>query len=246
MITIHIIGDSTASIKLDEKRPEHGWGELFHLYFNDKVTIKNYAKNGESTKSFKDRGLFSEARKNFRSGDYLIIQFGHNDSKIIDPEKFTEPLSTYQDNLKYYVDEARKLNVEPIIFSSISRRYFISEKVLEKRTVGLYPYAAKNFAKNYGVKFIDMYKHTYKLYRYLSDKNSKKMYMHLLPNTYENYPDGLTDNTHLNGYGAKVIASLVAEHLLKSRQTKVLHPYILKDKLLRKIDVKRTLNAKRL
>ena len=246
MITIHIIGDSTASIKLNEKRPEHGWGELFHLYFNDKVLIKNYAKNGESTKSFKDRGLFSEARKNFKSGDFLIIQFGHNDSKIIDPEKFTEPLSTYQDNLKYYVDEARKLNVEPIIFSSISRRYFISEKVLEKRTVGLYPYAAKCFAKNYGVKFIDMYTKTYKLYQYLSDTNSKKMFMHLLPNEHVNYPNGLVDNTHLNGYGARVIASLVAESLLRSKQTASLKPYILESKLLRKIDIQRTLNAKRL
>ncbi len=246
MITIHIIGDSTASIKLDEKRPEHGWGELFHLYFNDKVTIKNYAKNGESTKSFKDRGLFSEARKNFRPGDYLIIQFGHNDSKIIDPEKFTFPLSTYQDNLKYYVDEARKLNVEPIIFSSISRRYFICEKVLEKRTVGLYPYAAKNFANNYGVKFIDMYKNTYKLYKYLSDTNSRKMFMHLLPNEHINYPNGLIDNTHLNNYGARVIASLVAQSLFKSKQTSALKPYILESKLLRKIDIQRTLNAKRL
>src|SRR5690554_7829805 len=132
MVTIHIIGDSTAANKEANKRPEHGWGECLHMFLKDSIQVKNYAKNGESTKSFKDRGLFSEARKNFRSGDYLIIQFGHNDSKIIDPEKFTEPLSTYQDNLKYYVDEARKLNVEPIIFSSISRRYFISEKVLEK------------------------------------------------------------------------------------------------------------------
>jgi lysophospholipase L1-like esterase len=246
MIAIHIIGDSTASIKLDEKRPEHGWGELIHVYFNQDVVIKNYAKNGESTKSFKDRGLFSEAVKHFKPGDYLIIQFGHNDSKIIDPEKFTEPISTYQANLKFYVDEARKLMVEPIIFSSISRRYFISEKILEKRTVGLYPYAAERFAKNYGVKFIDMYSNTYKLYEYLKDTNSRKMFMHLLPNTHKNYPNGLTDNTHLNNYGARVIASLVAENLYRSKQTKDLKPYILKSKLLRKIDIQRTLNAKRL
>src|SRR5690554_5442132 len=102
------------------------------------------------------------------------------------------------------------------------------------------------FAKNYGIIHINMYRHTYKLYGYLKDSLSRKMFMHLLPNTYENYPDGLTDNKHLNGYSAKVIASLVAKHLLQSRQTKSLHPYILKDKLLRKIDVKRTLNAKRL
>ena len=227
MVTIHIIGDSTAANKEANKRPEHGWGECLHIFLKDSIQVKNYAKNGESSKSFKDRGLFEAAKKHFKAGDYLIIQFGHNDSKIIDPEKYTTPLDTYQTYLKYYVDSAKQLGVIPIIFSSISRRYFISEKVLEKRTVGLYPYAAKNFAKNYGVKFIDMYKHTYKLYRYLSDKNSKKMFMHLLPNTYENYPDGLTDNTHLNGYGAKVIASLVAERLLQSRQTKSLHPYIL-------------------
>lgn len=246
MITIHIIGDSTASIKLDEKRPEHGWGELIHVYFNQDVAIKNYAKNGESTKSFKDRGLFSEALKHFKPGDYLIIQFGHNDSKIIDPEKFTDPLSTYQDNLKFYVDEARKLKVEPIIFSSISRRYFISDKKLEKRTVGLYPHAAKEFANNYGVKFIDMYTNTYKLYKYLRDSNSSKMFMHLLPNAHKNYPNGLIDNTHLNGYGASVIASLVAESLYNSKQTKDLRPYILESQLLRKIDIQRTLNAKRL
>ena len=246
MVTIHIIGDSTAANKEANKRPEHGWGECLHMFLKDSIRVKNYAKNGESSKSFKERGLFEAAKKHFKAGDYLIIQFGHNDSKIIDPEKYTIPLDTYQTYLKYYVDSAKQLGVIPIIFSSISRRYFISEKVLEKNTVGAYPDAAMHFAKNHGIIHIDMYRHTYQLYGYLNDSVSRKMFMHLLPNTYENYPDGLTDNTHLNGYGAKVIASLVAEHLLQSRQTKSLHPYILKDKLLRKIDVKRTLNAKRL
>lgn len=246
MTTLHIIGDSTAANKAANKRPEHGWGECLHMFLKDNIQVKNYAKNGESSKSFKDRGLFEAAKKNFKAGDYLIIQFGHNDSKISDPEKYTTPFDTYQSYLNYYIEACQQLGVTPIIFSSISRRYFISEKVLEKNTIGAYPDAAMCFAKNHGVKYIDMYRHTYQLYGYLKDSLSRKMFMHLLPNTYENYPDGLTDNTHLNGYGAKVIASLVAERLLQSRQTKALHPYILKNKLLRKIDVKRTLNAKRL
>lgn len=245
-MTIHIIGDSTAANKLPEKRPEHGWGEFLHLYLTDDVKVSNHAKNGESTKSFKDRSLFLDASKTFKSGDYLIIQFGHNDSKVIDPEKLTDPLSTYQENLLFYVNEATKLGVTPIIFSSICRRYFMNSNKLQKDNVGMYPYAASMFAKNHQVKFIDMHAHTRYLYEYLSDELSSRMFMHLKPNTYENYPDGLTDNTHLVGYGGMVIASLVAERLYKSKQTKELKEKLLPNKFLRKIDVKRTLNEQRL
>lgn len=241
-MTIHIIGDSTASIKLDEKRPEHGWGEFLHLFLMKDVQIMNYAKNGESTKSFKDRKLFLEVTKNFKKGDYLFIQFGHNDSKVIDPEKYTQPFGTYQANLKYFVDKANEHDVTPIIFSSISRRYFVSDKKLEKHTIGLYPKAAMWFAKNHDIKHIDMYTKTHKLYTYLTDDLSKRMFMHLLPNEHPNYPLGLIDNTHLKENGAKVIASLVAESLYKSKQTKAFKHLVLKDQLYRKVDIKRQLN----
>ncbi|WP_162146831.1 rhamnogalacturonan acetylesterase [Acholeplasma granularum] len=240
-MTIHIIGDSTAANKLDTKRPEHGWGEFLKDFLTDDVKVLNHAKNGESSKSFKDRQLFLNASKHFNKGDYLIIQFGHNDSKIIDPEKYTLPYKTYQEYINYYVFQAHLHGVTPIIFSSISRRFFISEKKMQKNTINEYPKAALSLAKNLKVKHIDIYKKTVDLYNYLGDSLSKRMFMHLNKNEFENYPNGLVDNTHLKANGAKIIASIVALSLYKSKQTKEIKHIFLKEKFLRKIDIKRML-----
>ena len=98
-ITIYIAGDSTAAIKLPEKRPETGWGEAFQAYFKENVKIENRAINGRSTKSFINEGHLDKIEKSIQPGDYLIIQFGHNDQKIEDLERGTHPYGDYQVNL---------------------------------------------------------------------------------------------------------------------------------------------------
>ncbi|MDO9628774.1 MAG: hypothetical protein Q7I99_02635 [Acholeplasmataceae bacterium] len=87
MPKLYIAGDSTASIKQDDKRPETGWGECLHEFVTPNIEIVNYAQNGKSTKSFIEEGLLDQIDKEIKEDDYLLIQFGHNDQKIEDPLK---------------------------------------------------------------------------------------------------------------------------------------------------------------
>lgn len=214
-MTIFIAGDSTAAIKIDEKRPEAGWGEMINLYLNDNILIKNFAKNGRSTKSFIDLGDFDEMVKEFNKGDYLIIQFGHNDGKVNDKSRYTT-YKHYVENLSTFVDKAKQLGVIPIIFSSVSRRKFLDDNInTDPNAVELYPLYANKYAANNNILFIDCFKLTQELYTKLGFELSKRLFLQLEPNVHENYLQGVIDNTHFNENGAKVIASLIASELLR-------------------------------
>jgi lysophospholipase L1-like esterase len=235
---VYIIGDSTASIKLDNKRPEAGWGEYIHCYLDPKVTIINKAVNGRSTKSFVELGHLDFIDQ-LTKDDVVIIQFGHNDQKRDDPVRFCEPLTTYQTNLSNLAKLVKQQGATPMIFSSIPRRNFLSQHRMIADTVGQYPAAAKALALREGIIFVDVYQRLKRLFEYLGDDLSKGLLLHLKVGESPNYPDGLTDNTHLNLLGAKVVASFIAESLV--RKYTPLTNYVEVDKLLTKIQVKRLL-----
>lgn len=238
-MSIFIIGDSTASIKLDTKRPESGWGEHLKDYLKDQIEIVNKAVNGRSTKSYLSEGLFAEVLESISFGDYLIIQFGHNDQKHEDEHRYTNPFTTYQENLKYFVDQAKNKGAIPIILSSVPRRNFISKNRLHRKAVGHYPSSAISFAKREKVLSIDMYKKTKELFEYLGYEQSEQLFLHLAPNQNPNYPNGVIDNTHFSILGAQMIAGLVAKELSKLPiplannidQTKLLTLIQIKEKL---------------
>lgn len=233
---IIILGDSTASIKEDSKRPETGWGEKLHLFLDKDINIINLAVNGRSTRSFINEDRFKEALTKVNKGDYVFIQFGHNDEKK--DERFTSHYGTYQLNLIYMIDEVINHGGIPVIFSSITRRKYLSNHRISRYTVGLYPHVAKRVAHRKNVLFIDMFNNSRNILSYLGDNLSKKLFMILKENEHINYPLGLNDHTHLNEYGATVIASLVAEKLTKFNDFKDI---VLKNKLLRRVEVKRAL-----
>lgn len=210
---IFIIGDSTAAEKLPEKRPESGWGEYLSECLGEKFTVQNYAVNGRSTKSFLEEGLFEAVDKAMQSGDYLIIQFGHNDQKKEDPLRYTEPFGEYQKNIAFYVDEARKKGVFPIVLSSISRRDFESG-VLNPQTLEDYPKAALEIAEQLHVAAVDIFSKTQKYLTEIGEEQSQKLFLHLNAGEHENYPEGSNDNTHLNVTGARLVARLIAEELI--------------------------------
>ena len=101
--TLYIIGDSTAANKLPEKRPESGWGEHLNQYFTDEILIDNRALNGRSSKSFIEEGHFERVSVVLREGDYLLIQFGHNDQKMEDAARYTDPYGSFQKNIKMFI-----------------------------------------------------------------------------------------------------------------------------------------------
>ncbi|MFJ5762465.1 rhamnogalacturonan acetylesterase [Neobacillus sp. NPDC093182] len=214
-ITIYIAGDSTAAIKLPEKRPETGWGEAFHPYFKENVKIDNRAINGRSTKSFINEGHLAEIEKSMQPGDYLIIQFGHNDQKIEDPERGTHPYGDYQENLYQYIQAAFQKNAYPLLLTSVTRRKFEDDKI-DNMSVGDYPQAMIQFAEKYHVPVLDIHKITTELMGKIGNEESKKYYLHLPRGQSENYPEGIIDNTHFNEEGAKKVAQLIIEAIQQS------------------------------
>lgn len=208
-VKVFLIGDSTcATKKLDHENPERGWGQLFAPLFGEGVVIENHATNGRSTKSFRDEGRWSTVCERLRTGDYVFIQFGHNDAKIADSTRYSSP-ETYADNLRRYIRETKRKGAVPVLLTPIVRRHFI-DGVLTP-THGAYPDAMRRVARDEGVTLIDMEPATRDWVASLGDSASRACYMWVAPGTCPLYPDGRHDDTHLNVLGARTVARMVAD-----------------------------------
>jgi lysophospholipase L1-like esterase len=214
MTKIVIAGDSTAAIKEDNKRPETGWGEKMSQFLPDDFQIINLAMNGRSTKSFIHEDRLLEAEQLLSPGDYFIIQFGHNDQKL-DTERGTTP-EQYQENLAAFVAAAHKKQATPLLLTSITRLKYDEAEQLDPLAVGPYPEAMKQFAKTHGVACLDMFTITQDYFSKLTPTEARKHFLHLSVDEHPNYPEGICDNTHLNDYGATVIARLICETIKNS------------------------------
>lgn len=219
-ITIHLIGDSTMAEKdgTAEQNPERGWGQVLSQYFDSAVTVKNYAKNGRSSRSFISEGRWKEVYDNLQEGDFVLIQFGHNDQKINDPSRYSNPSGGYYHNLKKFVDEARIKGGTPILLTSIVRRKFNEFGTLED-THGLYPIIVRQLATDEEVLLIDHLYLTEKIVAEMGPEESKKIYLWVQPGQFEKFPEGKEDDTHLNLDGANLYSKLVATELKKFKTT---------------------------
>ena len=122
--TLYIAGDSTAAQKYADAAPETGWGMALPFFLHKDLPVANHAVNGRSSKSFVDEGRLAVILRQIRPGDFLLIQFGHNDAKKEDPARYTEPWSTYQSHLRQYIDGARARGARPVLATSVERRKF--------------------------------------------------------------------------------------------------------------------------
>jgi lysophospholipase L1-like esterase len=204
--TIWMIGDSTMAIKASDKFPEMGWGVAFAGMFKPDVDVMNKAKNGRSTKSCIQEGIWQEVYDGLKPGDYVFIQFGHNDEKIHKLNTGTT-IDEYKVNLSFFVMEARSKGAEPILLTPIARRAFEDGKLID--THGAYPNAVKQVADSLHVPLIDLTRKTSDLLTEMGEEKSVSLFLHL-PEGHVNYPKGVIDNTHLNEQGAETIAHLVA------------------------------------
>jgi len=207
-ITVYLIGDSTCANKRDELRPETGWGEKIHLFFNDNVTIDNRALNGRSTKTFRSGGHWDKVMSVLKDGDWVIVQFGHNDGKKDSPTVGTT-FEEYQNNLAKYIDEIRSKGAHPIIMTPVSRRSFV-DGVLTY-THRDYPKYAKEIAEKKSCALIDMEKKTHDLISGMGIEESKKLYVWATVKEYPHLKKDRKDNTHFCDYGALKVAELTAE-----------------------------------
>ena len=205
-ITIWMCGDSTMSIKEKKAYPETGWGMPFVYFWDSTVIIENLAKNGRSTSSFRNEGLWQIVLDKATEGDYVFIQFGHND-EVPTKKTYTTEIE-FKNNLKRYVAEARGKKATPILLTPMARRKFDANGKVEG-THDVYSHIVIDVAKEEKVVLFDMDKITQQLYQQFGVENSKLLFMQLKPSEHPNYPDGRDDNTHFNELGARLIAQLV-------------------------------------
>ena len=237
--TIFIIGDSTAAKKdLSTGSPERGWGMALQCYFDSAyIRVDNHAVNGRSSKSFIDEGRWDKVLSAMKPGDYVIIQFGHNDEKPA-VERHTDPGSTFDYNLAKFVRETRERGGIPILMNPVVRRNFAQKplkndddeklrnttfadgsKLVEGDSLidthGLYRVAPRDVARRMNCHFIDANQITHDLEQSLGVEGSKKLHMWYKPGEEPSLPQGRQDNTHYNIYGAQVVAKLLAEALIE-------------------------------
>ena len=210
---VFMIGDSTMADKnLDGGNPERGWGQLLPGFFQDGVKIENHAKDGRSTKSFFDEGLWTAVLADLKPGDWVIIQFGHNDQKKDKPLLYTNADTDYREFLTKYVKEAQAKGAHPILSTSIYRCHFTPEGKLKPSLQG-YPEATRQTAAKLGVPLVDLNEMTRQLLESLGPEKSKSLFLHFAPGEIPFYPNGKNDNTHLCENGAKTISSLFVDNL---------------------------------
>lgn len=215
-ITVYTIGDSTMANKPNpEENPERGWGQMLPLYFSSNIVIDNRAVNGRSTRSFIDEKRWDAVLTTLKPGDYVFIQFGHNDQKVNDPKRYTNSHTAYRQNLIRFLLETREKGATPILFSSIVRRNFNEQGTLVD-THGAYPLEARLVADEYNVPFIDLQYYTELLEESYGVEGSKKLHLHYEPGELSFYPKGKQDNTHLSVIGATEIVTIVVEELKKT------------------------------
>lgn len=221
--SLFIVGDSTAARKEVSQKPMAGWGEYLQGYLEPSIRVDNRAINGRSTKSFLAEGHFSAIEQELQAGDYVFIQFGHNDEKKEDPLRYTDPAAEYRHNLLHYIESTRRCGGIPVLLTSVSRRRFTIDGSPDPFAVGLYPAAMREVAKESGTPLLDIFAASQQLYRNLGHKGSQELFMHLPEKMHPNYPEGISDDTHFSEEGAQRIAGLVVQAIAQSSALSHLH-----------------------
>lgn len=200
MNKIYYIGDSTVAFNKIHTYPQTGMSQGLPLYLKDGVQVISLAKNGRSTKSFLEEGLFEPARQGMEAGDYLLIQFGHNDEKD-DPARHTDPEGSFRVNLRYFIDQARQRGAYPVLITPIARRLFDENGCFRPGSHGAYPEAVRQVGREEAVPVADLTALTEAFLAELGDEASKPLFV---------WPK---DNTHLKAEGAVRMAGFLAAEL---------------------------------
>ena len=202
--TIHLMGDSTMAEKnLAGGNPERGWGMMFPNFLDSGVDVVNYAQNGRSTKSFIDLGLWDKVKANLKAGDYVFIQFGHNDAKQDDPARYAPAYGAYQENLRLFVRTALDAGAHPVLLTPVARRWF-KEGRLDRNCHTDYPDAMKQVAAEFGIPLLDITTASLNWLEGLGDAASRPFFM---------ISTGKDDNTHTVASGARKITELVCDKI---------------------------------
>ena len=199
-MTIHYIGDSTVQVNNIHTYPQTGMGQVLSLYLREDVQVSSYAKNGRSTKSFLDEGRFEPVKAAMQPGDFLFVQFGHNDEKE-DPLRHTDAFGNFRDNLRLFIAATREKGAYPVLLTPIARRLFDNQGKFRPGSHGVYPEAVRQVGREENVPVIDLTTETEAFLAFLGDEPSKALFV---------WPK---DNTHLKAEGAVRMAGFLAAEL---------------------------------
>ncbi len=213
-LTVFLCGDSTMADKLPVDKPETGWGMVMPEYFNEAVQVQNHAVNGRSTKSFINEGRWQKVLNQVKKGDWVLIQFGHNDAKVSDTTKYAPAQTTYRQNLVRFVNETRAKGGNPVLITTVMRRKF-DENGQFVDTHTDYPIVTKQVATQLQVPLIDLHAKSQQAIEQHGVEGSKSLFMHYVGGVFQKFPKGIIDDTHFSRYGAEVMANLVAESIVE-------------------------------
>jgi lysophospholipase L1-like esterase len=214
-ITVFSIGDSTmCNYGTSDNYPLRGWMMMMGPMFNDKVVVNNAASSGRSSKSFREEGRWKKVIEEVQPGDYVFIQFGHNDEKK-DSARHTDARTSFRQNLLNYVNETQAKGAHPVLVTSIVRRQFDSTTGKLADTHGDYVTVVRELAEKINIPLIDLNKKTAQMVEGMGAEASKKLYLYLAPGQHAKAPGGKKDDTHLCEYGAIQFAELAAESLIE-------------------------------
>jgi lysophospholipase L1-like esterase len=215
-VTVFLAGDSTMAKKDENKRPETGWGEQLQKHFDErKVRVDNHAMNGRSTRSFIAEGRWQALIDKVRAGDYVFIQFGHNDESKDKGDRYTPP-EDYRRNLERFVAEVRAKKATPVLLTPVMRRRFDAQGAFYD-THGEYPDIVRRVAAEQKVALIDMHRASEKVLVKYGPEESRKLFLQLKAGENPNYPQGVEDNTHFSPLGADIMADLAVEGFRSQR-----------------------------
>ncbi len=213
--TLFLIGDSTCANKPLEDNPERGWGQLLPQFLNKDIEVQNHAVNGRSTKSFINERRWDTVMNRLKAGDFVMIQFGHNDQKFNDTSRSAPAHTLYKENLIRFINDVRSKGATPVLLTPVMRRSYDSTgKFVDSH--GDYPAVVKEVAAVQKVALIDLHKSTEELIFKEGFENSKRLFLHIPANHFKDKKDKV-DNTHFSEYGAASVASLVCQSIKDQR-----------------------------
>jgi lysophospholipase L1-like esterase len=208
-VKLFLAGDSTMADKPLNGCPETGWGMVLPSYFNDNVLIENHSRNGRSTRTFISEGRWDFMMARVAKGDFVVIQFGHNDQSKEKVDRYTSP-EDYKKNLIKFVTDVRAKGATPILCTPVERRKF-DDKGNFVDQHGNYPNLVREVTKELKVSFIDMQHGSMDLLINKGVEGSKEFFLHVGPGECPKFPEGKEDNTHFKPAGAMEMARLFVE-----------------------------------
>lgn len=206
-----IAGDSTVQTYDAARYPQAGWGQFLQCGLSRDAVVINRAIGGRSTRSFIDEGRWDRMMSEVRSGDTVLIQFGHNDATKARPERYADP-ATFRDNLLRFIWESRGHGAHPVLVTPVARRSY-DEAGKSRADFAEYSAVMRELAAKTATPLIDLEGASRNLLDRVGAEKARAYYMNLEPGRYPAFAAGQADDTHFTELGARWMADMVAEQL---------------------------------